>query len=509
VARTPAFAALLELFDADARSTRREVLRTSAGAAFAGSAIGALGCGGGGSSSATSRSASRERVAIVGAGLAGLCCARELRKRGVHADLYEANERLGGRCWTVRDVFAEGQIAEHGGELIDSGHAHIRALAKELGLPLDNVNAAEAAGTRQTLYFDGALYPDHQAALDIAQIRPALKRDLHAAGYPTLYNHHNAAGLRLDRMSISDWVAANVPGGRASRLGRFIEIGYTTEFGGEASDQSALNLIYLAAYTPPGGARLFGRSNERFHVHGGNDLIVKGVADGLDGQITTGARLTSIRLEDGGGYRLSFDGAPEVVAGKVVLAIPFAVMRESVEYSRAGFSELKRTAIRDMGMGTNSKLQLQFASRPWIALGSNGESTADTGYQLTWEVTRAQPGKAGILVDFTGGRIGDSFGTGSPADHARRFLRQIDPVLPGVAKDWNGRVELNHWASDPLANGSYSYYRVGQLTGFSGVEREPSGRCHFAGEHTSIAFQGYLEGAVRSGQRAAGEVLAA
>ena len=124
-------------------------------------------------------------------------------------------------------------------------------------------------------------------------------------------------------------------------------------------------------------------------------------------------------------------------------------------------------------------------------------------------MTRAQPGRAGILVGYTGGRIGDSFGKGSPRSRARRFLDQLDPVLPGVAQTWNGRVALNFWAADPLANGSYSYYRVGQLTGFSGVEREPSGTCHFAGEHTSIAFQGYLEGAVRSGQRAAGEVMTA
>ena len=227
--------------------------------------------------------------------------------------------------------------------------------------------------------------------------------------------------------------------------------------------------------------RLFGRSNERFHVHGGNDLIVKGVAGGLDGQITTGTRLTSIRRQSGGGYRLSFDGGREVAADTVVLAVPFAVMRESVDYAKAGFSALKRTAIQEMGMGTNTKLQLQFDSRPWVALGSNGESTADTGYQLTWEVTRAQPGRAGILVGYTGGRIGDSFGKGSPRSHARRFLDQLDPVLPGVAKTWNGRVALNFWAADPLANGSYSYYRVGQLTGFSGVEREPSGTLPFRG----------------------------
>ncbi len=508
MARTPAFAALADLFTDDARTTRREALRATAGAAFAASALGALGCGD--DETASTRTASRPpaRVAILGAGLAGLTCARELRKRGVHAEVYEAGDRLGGRCWTIRDVFADGQIAEHGGEFIDSGHTHIRALARELGLRLDDVNRAEAPGTRQTLYFDGAPYPDHEAALDIAAIRPAIKRDLHAAGYPTLHDRHNAAGVRLDRMSISDWVAANVPGGRASRLGRLIEISYTTEFGGESSDQSALNFIYLAAYTPPGGPRLFGTSNERFHVHGGNDLLVKGLAGDLDGQITTGARLTAIARPSAGGYRLDFDGARRVVADSVVLAIPFAVMRESVDYSRAGFSPLKRTAIETMGMGTNSKLQLQFSSRPWVALGSNGETTADTGYQLTWEVTRAQPGRAGILVDYTGGQIGGSFDRGSREGRAKRFLSQLEPVLPGVARDWNGRVTLDNWAANSLTRGSYSYYRVGQLSKFSGVEREPSGDCHFAGEHTSIAYQGYLEGAVRSGQRAAGEILA-
>jgi monoamine oxidase len=160
-------------------------------------------------------------------------------------------------------------------------------------------------------------------------------------------------------------------------------------------------------------------------------------------------------------------------------------------------------------MGTNSKLHLQFNARHWNSLGSNGETYADTGYQNTWEVSRGQPGAAGILVDYTGGTIGNSFGSGTPASRAQQFLGQIEPVLPGITPRWNGRATVDYWAANPLTKGSYSYWKVGQYTKFAGAEREAVGTCHFAGEHTSVDNQGYLEGAVETGQRAADEILAA
>jgi monoamine oxidase len=160
-------------------------------------------------------------------------------------------------------------------------------------------------------------------------------------------------------------------------------------------------------------------------------------------------------------------------------------------------------------MGTNSKLHTQFTSRHWATLGCNGETYADTGYQNTWDVTRAQSGRSGILVDYTGGNIGASFGTGTPQERAQQFLGQIEPVLPGISARWNGRATVDFWTSYPWTKGSYSYWKVGQYTKFAGVERLPEGACHFAGEHTSIDFQGYLNGAVETGQRAAGEILSA
>ncbi len=84
---------------------------------------------------------------VIGAGLAGLTCACRLQQAGLNATIYEANPRLGGRCWTRRGDFAEGQIAEHAGELIDQGHTRVRQLAQEFRLPLDNMVAAEPSGT--------------------------------------------------------------------------------------------------------------------------------------------------------------------------------------------------------------------------------------------------------------------------------------------------------------------------------------------------------------------------
>jgi monoamine oxidase len=107
--------------------------------------------------------ASAPRVVVVGGGLAGLTAAYRLKQAGINAQLFEASDRLGGRCWTRRGDFAEGQIAEHGGELIDQGHTEIRQLAQELGLNLDNLVAAEVNGTDPFHYFDGQPYSYEEA----------------------------------------------------------------------------------------------------------------------------------------------------------------------------------------------------------------------------------------------------------------------------------------------------------------------------------------------------------
>jgi monoamine oxidase len=484
--------------------TRRQVIAGGTGLALAAAMSGPL---------PRALAATAPRVVIVGAGLAGLSCAYQLKQAGYRADVYEASDRVGGRCWTRRGDFADGQIAEHGGELIDQSHTEVRQLAQSLGLNLDNLLSAEPNGTEDFYYFDGQPYSFAQATDDLKVIWQQVHKDVSAASYPTLFNSSTERGRQLDRMSITDYIKAYVPGGTSSKLGQLLDVAYNIEYGAECNVQSSLNMLYLLAFSGQGQLRIFGPSNEKYHVRGGNDQIATGLANALAGQIKLGSAMTSIRRNADGTYKLSFalagGGSTSATADRVVLALPFSILR-TLDYSKAGFAPLKQTAIKELGMGTNSKLHIQFSDRYWNVIGNNGNTFADTGYQNTWEVTRAQPGRSGILVDYTGGLVGASFApeNGDATVRAQQFLNQIDPVLPGIKTGhWNGRATIDYWTGYPWTKGSYSYWKTGQYTKFAGMERAIDGACHFCGEHTSIDFQGYLNGAVETGYRAAAEVI--
>jgi len=233
------------------------------------------------------------------------------------------------------------------------------------------------------------------------------------------------------------------------------------------------------------------------------------------GSIRWNSALTAIARNSDGTFNLTFKNSrAAVVADRVILALPFSVLR-NLDYSKAGFNAVKTTGIEQIGYGNNVKLHLQFKSRLWNQSGpwgiSNGSSFADTGYQNTWDVTRAQDGSTGILVDYTGGNTAASLigaaGKQGVQAYALQFLNQLEPVFPGITLQWNGIATLDVPALDPNVRGSYSYWKVGQYTLFSGSERERSGNCHFAGEHCSINFQGFMEGGAQEGARAATEIL--
>jgi monoamine oxidase len=425
----------------------------------------------------------------------------------------------------ARGYWNDSQTSEWCGELIDSGHKTILALAQRYKLATVDLLGAEPNSSEDTYKFFGAYYPKGQADIDFQPVHQALQGDVQAASYPTLYNLNTPGGDALDQMSVYDWIDSRVPGGHGSSFGQLLDVAYNIEYGAETTDQAALNLVYLLGYKArPGNFAIFGASDERYHIVGGNERLPQTIAADLTSRgtsVRTGWRMTSIARQNDGTYALSFAGVKTpVVADEVVLALPFAVLR-TLDYSKAGFDSLKGTAIQDLGRGRNDKLQLQFRSRPWDGTGAwpgigNGNSYADTGYQNTWDVTRGQSGTSGIIVDYTGGNVAGSFTPSTPYSdasspvvraYARTFLGQLEPVYPGITSAWNGKATLSVPTLDANLNCSYSYWRVRQYTAFSGYEKQRQGNVHFAGEHCSQDFQGYMEGGASEGVRAGGEIL--
>ena len=462
---------------------------------------------------------SAPRIAIVGAGMAGLNCALTLHDAGIPFTLYEASNRVGGRMFSLEagQYWAQGQVSEWMGELIDSGHTTMQKLARRFGLPLDDLLAAEPEGSQDTNQFFGRYYRSADARRDFQAIYQSIKADEAAAPFPSTFDNITAKGRELDSMSLADYLNRRVPGGLSSPLGALLGTAYAPEYAADIEDQSALNLLYLLAFQPrPKGFAIFGESDEQFHIRGGNAQLPRAMAAALpSSSLCFGQRLVKLAQTSGGSTRLSFEDGNqtrEVNADIVVLALPFATLA-NVDLNQSGFDGLKLKAIREQGRGRSGKTQLQCSSRFWNAQGawpgiSNGASYADTGYQSSWEVSRAQPGSMGILNLFTGGsvagnlRSNKAFGTASNnqilAD-VQTLMGRAELVLPGLSQNFTGLATQSLPHLSPYFGLSYSYYRVGQYQQFCGYEGVPQGGVHFCGEHTSVEAQGYMEGAAATG----------
>ena len=471
--------------------------------------------------------ATAPRIAIVGGGIAGLTAALTLADAGVASTVYEAApDRIGGRMHSDRSGYwSNGQVSEFCGELIDTDHVTVRHLAQRFRLPTVDLIAAQPNGSTDTNWFLGGYYSSDQADKDFQPIHNTLQGQVQATGYPTTYALHTDAGAFFDQMTVYDWIEQYVPGGHGSRMGRLLDAAYNEEYGAETTGQAALNLIYLLGFNAsPGNFSIFGKSDERFHIVGGNQQLPEAIVNAIGpANVKMGWAMQSIKKNTDGTIAMTFatPGKKQTVtADQVILCMSFSVLR-TLDYSGAGFDTRKQTAITQLGSGRNTKLQLQFSTRYWNTQGpwglSNGNVYSDLGFQNAWDVTRAQPGTTGILVDYAGGNYAGSFAPSTPysnaatnpqvTTYAQAWLRQLETVLPGITAQWTGKATLSTPFRDPLLNCSYSYWKPGQYVGFSGYEGVPQGSIHFAGEHCSQDFQGYMEGGASEGMRAAQEVL--
>ncbi len=450
------------------------------------------------------RSGTQPDVVIVGAGLAGLTAAYWLDRAGIEPRVFEADSRAGGRCWSARD-FDGGQVAEHGGEFIDTRHVHIIALIEELGLTLDDTWEPYTARSTELVHVAG----ETTIGRDILQgMQPAIDRLVALATDPTGPPGIPIAMSLLDEMTADDWYAAEVgPAGTPAH--RVWAQGMSAWYGLDPDQLSAANLIDSYIIERPG-------DDERYTVHGGNDLIPSAITAALPrASVTYGAALEAVRIRGDGKLELEFgDIGGTVVADRVVLAIPFTTLRQ-VDLTEAGIPTDQMDAISRLGMGTNAKVLLQF-DRPFF--GGFGQwsgllQRADDPAFTTWE-SGATDGSAdlGLLTVFSGGRVGAEYASAEPHGVAplgvvEDTLAALGESVPEVLDAYNGRSWLDHWVKAPWAGGSYAAYLPGQWTRWAAGVGAPAGSIHFAGEHTSSYSQGFLNGAVESGGRVASEIL--
>jgi monoamine oxidase len=267
----------------------------------------------------TRQAATQGRIAIVGGGIAGLNAALTLQDAGISSTIYEASGRVGGRMHSDTTSWVNGQVSEHCGELIDSGHKTILGLASRFKLATADLLGAEPAHSTDTDYFFGSYYTDAQAQADFNPVWNNVKKDVNAAGYPTLYNSFTDAGRDLDRMSIYAWIESRVPGGHSSPMGQLLDIAYNIEYGDVTTVQSSLNLIYLLGFNSnPGNFQIFGQSDERYHIVGGNERLPNAIAAALaPGTVQLNTALTAIARKADGTFDL-----PESVAAVERVASP-------------------------------------------------------------------------------------------------------------------------------------------------------------------------------------------
>jgi len=466
------------------------------------------------------------RIVIVGAGIAGLNAALTLQDAGLSCDLYEASHRIGGRMHSDTTSWDEGMVSEWCGEFIDGDHETLHQLIKRFGLKTVDLGRARGNRSQSVMYYCNRYYGAEEMDRDFQALAPLLQQQAQEVNFPTTYAHFTETAYQLDHLSVYDWIEQHVEGGHNKPLGRFLENACTGYFGLDTHEQSSLNLLSLfGSRDSASGSPTSQPPQGSSKIVGGNEQLPRAIARSLpEGCIHLRHQLVKIERNRDDSLTLTFstaDGSSEVRCERAILTLPFSTLRH-VDYQLAGFDPLKQAAIEQLGYGTISKLFLQFDQPYWNQHGSwprthNGFIITDLDIQTLWDTSLGQTGASGLLVDYTSGSRGAAFApkvaysTTVESVNVRRYahncLLQLERVFPGICTHYTGRAALSYPTGDPYLLGSYSCWRVGQYThfgGYEGVRQEP---VHFAGEHCSVEFQGFMEGAAREGRRAAQEIM--
>jgi monoamine oxidase len=433
-------------------------------------------------------------VIVAGAGLAGLSAAHDLLNFGAHVTVLDARDRVGGRVWTIRDGFADGQHAEAGGDMIDDAHAEIRGLASEYKLKTVRILRGGFAFVRA----DRTGRPRVVAGRGRsgwARLAEQLVDPIHS---------YRLAEQRWDtpitaaiaRRSVASWLDERNADGDL----RATAVGLRGFF---LADPEELSLIALVDQ--------FGSGEDMpeawYRIDGGNDRLTNAIAARLGDRLRLKSEVLAVS-QRGPGVRVTFKdahGQSHAACDYLVLALPATTLRRIP--LTPSLPARQHDAIAALKYGRATKTLLQFTKPFWRVRGTPRAFGSPLGFGAAWDGNEEQRGRAGILTLVAGG---------SASDETQAMVAKEGPAGLVRALDWLGSTNASLiasrqvvWESDPFARGGYAFFDPAFDPDLRAWLARPAGRLFFAGEHTSLKWQGYMNGAVESGRRAAAEIAAA
>lgn len=459
-------------------------------------------------------------VAIVGAGLAGLVAARRLAAAGVRPLVLEARNRVGGRI--LNEEIGEGKVVEVGGQWIGPGQERIAALAAELGVGTfpthdEGRHLLEVGGKRTS--YAGAL----------TDARVELLRDLSRAVSPLALTDLELARARLDRMArqvplaepwaapkarrwdeqtFASWLRRNT---RTAAARTLLELATEAVWAAEPADVSLLHVLFYA-HSGGGFNRLLGTGGgaQQDRFHGGSQRLPLLLAEQL-GEERLRLGVPVRRIEHGGdGVVLHADGSSEALtvrAKRAIVAVP-PTLAGRIAYDPA-LPALRDQLTQRMPQGTVIKTMAIYEEPFWRADGLSGQAATDVGPARVVFDNSPPDGRPGVLLGFLEGRLAREWG-------ARPAAERQQAILAGHARLFGERAARPQrfvervWADEEWTRGCYGcLMTTGGWTEFGRALRAPIGRLHWAGAETATVWNGYMDGAVQSGERACQEVVSA
>lgn len=442
-------------------------------------------------------------IAIVGAGAAGLAAARWLKAKGLSVLVLEARDRVGGRM--LNEPIGDGEIVEVGGQWVGPTQLRVNALIDELGLERfetydEGFNQFEFHGKLSR--YRGAIPRINPLALaDIAQLQARVERMAKQVPLDAPWSAPKAE--EWDSMTVMTWVnrKSHTAGGKA-----FFQILCEGVWAAHPSDFSLLHMLFYVNSAGGLGKLIETDGGAQTHrIVGGSQLICERMADELGDRVILEAPVRRIR-SDGDSVVLDAEQV-QVTASRVIVAIP-PTLAGRIVYEPALPGHRDQLTQR-IPQGTVMKCMAIYDTPFWRNDDLSGQVTSDTGPVKVVFDNSPPSGKPGVLLGFLEGNQARELGQLPLEERRAEVLRCFARFFGEAAAAPRDYVEKS-WADEPFSRGCYGgFFPTGVWTSFGKALREPIGQIHWAGAEMATVWNGYIDGALSSGEHAAAEVFEA